>query len=421
MVRDKDGRKMSKAVGNVLDPIDVMEGITLEEMQTKLLAGNLDPREVEKAKKLQAEQFPKGIAQCGSDALRFGLLHYTMSGKNVNLDVDRVQGYRRFCNKLWQATRFTLFFALKEGYMPPGPVATAEQLKSYPFAAKWMLSRLEATIAKMTAAMTEYEFSDTVQAVYDLWLYEFCDVYLEICKRYMDPKEGEISAELKAEREGMWHTLWLVLDTGLRLLHPMMPFITEELYHRLPGHAQYHEPSIMIAPWPTAQGYRDEQIEDDMATINKVIHAVRSVKAQMEISPKVLPNVIISCSDARLAAILTSESANISLLGVCGPITIQADEVPRSGFITSMVAPGVTIGVAGEDVNVDAQLKKLDKKRGVIEKSLTTMKKKAEAADYESKVPPEVRAKNVEMIGIWEEEIKQLGTLAETLNNLRKA
>jgi len=179
MVRDKWGRKMSKSLGNVVDPIDVMDGISLKELNHALRRGNLDPAEVEKAIEGQRRDFPDGIAQCGADALRFGLLAYTLQGRDISLDIQRVVAYRQFGNKLWQATRFALLNFDKD-FKPPQSLEEVEQnMKATPaLADRWIMHKLHGAIVTIDKAFNNYEFAHATTAIYNFWLYELCDVYL---------------------------------------------------------------------------------------------------------------------------------------------------------------------------------------------------------------------------------------------------
>ncbi|CAE7209191.1 Vars1, partial [Symbiodinium sp. KB8] len=178
MVRDAHGRKMSKSLGNVIDPLEVIDGISLEDLHQKLYEGNLPDKEIEKAKKGQKEDYPDGIPECGADALRFGLLAYTLQGRNVNLDINRVVGYRHFCNKVWNATRFGLMY-FGSDFSFPGSLKPDQSLA---WEDRWILSRLSFSAQKANDGMTKYEFANVTTATYSFFLYELCDVYLELLK-----------------------------------------------------------------------------------------------------------------------------------------------------------------------------------------------------------------------------------------------
>ncbi|KAG9123570.1 hypothetical protein FRC07_014709, partial [Ceratobasidium sp. 392] len=240
MVRDAHGRKMSKSLGNVIDPVDVIEGITLERLQQKLTEGNFDEREILKAQAGQKKDFPKGIPQCGTDALRFALCAYTSEGRDINLEILRVEGYRKFCNKLWNATKFAML-KLDDAFVPEAsPKPTGRET----IVEKWILHKLDIAAADTNKALEERNFMVATTAVYNLWLYELCDVFIEAMKPMTD--EGA-SADV---RKSAQNTLYTCLDSGLWLLHPFMPFVTEELWQRLPRRPNDPTPSIMVSKYP---------------------------------------------------------------------------------------------------------------------------------------------------------------------------
>lgn len=238
MVRDAHGRKMSKSLGNVIDPMDVIRGITLEGLHAQLVGSNLDPREIEKAKAGQKQDYPQGIPECGSDALRFALCAYITQARDINLDINRVQGYRFFCNKLWNATKFALlYFNGTEKF--DTELAASEVVNQMD---AWILSRLSAAIEACNQGFETYDFAAATSACYAFWLYDLCDVYLECLKPIF--QSGSDQQQAAARR-----TLYVCLDYGLRLLSPFMPFITEELYQRLPRAKP--APSICVASYPS--------------------------------------------------------------------------------------------------------------------------------------------------------------------------
>lgn len=237
MVRDAHGRKMSKSLGNVIDPMDVIKGISLEGLHAQLINSNLDPREIEKAKAGQKQDFPNGIPECGSDALRFALCAYITQARDINLDINRVQGYRFFCNKLWNAAKFALmYFSDNEKFSSNYQLDGSENNMD-----AWILSRLSATIEACNNGFEQYDFAAATSACYSFWLYDLCDVYLECLKPiFLTGTDDQKSAARKA--------LFACLDLGLKLLSPFMPFITEELYQRLPRAET--TPSICVTEYP---------------------------------------------------------------------------------------------------------------------------------------------------------------------------
>lgn len=244
MVRDAYGRKMSKSLGNIVDPIDVIEGITLQALSDKLEEYNLEPKELEKARKGQDEMYGQtnGIPECGTDALRFALCAYTAQGRDINLDVLRIQGYRHFCNKLWNATRFAM-----QNFSPTFK-PEQDQMKLSDRTTKldqWILSRLAFASASANQGFSTYDFPKATTAIYNFWLYELCDIYLESLKPIFQGSD-------EVQKECAQNVLLTCLDNGLRLLAPFMPFITEELYQRLPRRAGNQPESVCVAPYPKA-------------------------------------------------------------------------------------------------------------------------------------------------------------------------
>lgn len=238
MVRDAHGRKMSKSLGNVIDPMDVINGISLEGLHQQLLDSNLDPKEIVKAKAGQKQDYPEGIPQCGTDALRFALCSYMTHARDINLDISRVQGYRFFCNKLWNATKFALrYFESGETYEVQSKLTSSESKVDL-----WILSRLSRAIDVCDKSFVSYEFAQATQAGHSFWLYDLCDNYLECLKPIFMSDDSDKKATAR-------RILYTCLDLGLRLLSPFMPFITEELFQRLPR-SNTEIASIAVAPFP---------------------------------------------------------------------------------------------------------------------------------------------------------------------------
>ncbi|XP_029118286.1 valine--tRNA ligase, mitochondrial 1 isoform X3 [Elaeis guineensis] len=274
MIRDARGRKMSKSLGNVIDPLEVINGISLEGLHKRLEEGNLDPKELKIAKEGQVKDFPNGIAECGADALRFALISYTAQSDKINLDVLRVVGYRQWCNKLWNAIRFAMS-KLGDNYAPP----TILGVDSFPSICKWILSVLNKAVAKTVSSFESYRFSDAATAVYSWWQFQLCDVFIEAIKPYFfnDSKEFELA------RAASRDTLWVCLDTGLRLLHPFMPFVTEELWQRLPqAEGTCRKESIMISEYPSVVEVLSENDASPVGCAIDIVNENLSVYLQLQ-------------------------------------------------------------------------------------------------------------------------------------------
>ncbi|XP_071740573.1 valine--tRNA ligase, mitochondrial 1-like [Rutidosis leptorrhynchoides] len=353
MIRDAHGRKMSKSLGNVIDPIEVIEGRTLEELNKRLEEGNLDPTELKKAKDGQKKDFPNGIPECGTDALRFALLSYTAQSGKINLDILRVNGYRQWCNKLWNAVRFTMT-KLRDNYTPP----TTIDPEKIPFICKWILSILNKTIQKTISSLESYEFSDASSAVYSWWLYQLCDVFIEVIKPYFYDDD----VAMVSERGYIQDTLWVCLDTGLRLLHPFMPYVTglrllhpfmpyvtEELWQRLPEAKHYaRAKSIMISDYPSVvESWTNETVESEMEMVECAVKSFRSIRANLPatVATRRLPGYAISRTDQKLADLLKRREmeiktrANLSSLMVLS----ENDDADLAGCAVSKVNESLSV------------------------------------------------------------------------------
>jgi valyl-tRNA synthetase len=299
LIRDENGEKMSKAKGNIIDPIDLIDGIDLGPLVAKRTSGMMQPHLKEKIEKATRKQFPEGMAAYGTDALRFTFAALAGASRDINFDLGRVGGYRNFCNKLWNAARFVLLTVEGQGDL----VGEAE----LSVADRWIVSRFADTLAKVDGALTDYRFDFAATALYEFTWYEFCDWYLELTKPVL---QSESSTE--AQKRGTRRTLVLVLEALLRALHPIMPFITEEIWQRVRPAAQpliaagqvrgarLDADSIMLTAWPTAGDYaRDAEAEAQVAAIQDYILKVRQIRGEMNIAPsRRIPLLLRDADDA---------------------------------------------------------------------------------------------------------------------------
>lgn len=251
LVRDSEGRKMSKSLGNVIDPVDIMEGITLEALNEKLKSGNLAPKEVERATKWQRSAFADGIDECGADALRFSLVNYTTGGGDIAFDVKVMRSYRNFCNKIYQATKFVL------GNLPADfqPKADSGKTGVESLPERWILHKMNTCAKEINDALAKREFSRSTQAIHNYWLYELCDVYIENSKSIINHGTPE-------ERASALNTLYTALESALTMIHPFMPFLTEELWQRLPRRPSDETRSIVVASYPQYDAKLDDPVSE---------------------------------------------------------------------------------------------------------------------------------------------------------------
>lgn len=394
MVRDKEGRKMSKSLGNVIDPLEVIGGCSLQALQDRLDGGNLAEKEVARAKKNNELEFPDGIPECGSDALRFGLLAYTVQGRDINLDVKRVVGYRMFCNKLWQATRFALTFVadfqptknLLNDLMTSGKTALRD---------RFMISKIMNAAAEVNDCLANYKFGDAQQAAYSYWIDDLCSIYLELVK--------PVIKENKGNKWAAQATLWLALESGLRLLHPMMPYVSEELWQRLPGRGTLGETepeTIMLAPYPEPiEDLKDTAAESSMSDTMDVINACRSLRASYNIKNSDLTDFYLKASGSfELSA--ANQKDDIQTLGKAAAVYINVGEGDIPETVGTLVVNDqltVLMNMKGL-VDYKVEITRLQKTLKSTLNPLEQLKKKMEADGYEDKVPDDLKKANAEKL-----------------------
>ncbi|XP_071729730.1 valine--tRNA ligase, mitochondrial 1 isoform X2 [Rutidosis leptorrhynchoides] len=410
MIRDAHGRKMSKSLGNVIDPIEVIEGKKLEELHKRLEEGNLDPSELKVAIEGQKKDFPDGIPECGTDALRFALVSYTAQSDKINLDILRVNGYRQWCNKLWNAVRFAMS-KLGDDYTPP----TTIDPKKLPFICQWILSVLNKTISKTISSLESYEFSDASSAVYSWWLSQLCDIFIEVIKPYF---YGDDVATVSA-RGYAQDTLWVCLDNGLRLLHPFMPFVTEELWQRLPAPKHYtREKSIMICPYPSVvESWTNEEVESEMETIECAVKSFRSIRANLPATEanRKLPGFAVSRTNeiADLLKRLEMEvkaQANLSSLMV-----LSENDVPPAGCAVSVVNESLSVYLDSQGaIDVNKEREKLNSQLAELQRQKDTINNAMTAKGYE-KVPARIKEDNVTKLATLKQQILSIEEAVQRL------
>jgi valyl-tRNA synthetase len=287
LIRDSHGQKMSKSKGNVLDPIDLIDGIELQPLVDKRTSAMMQPHLAKRIEKATREEYPDGIPAFGADALRITFTALAGHGRDIKFDLARCEGYRNFLNKLWNATRFTLMNVGQE----PLPAPSDVQLDTL---SRWILSRLNRTISEVDQALADYRFDLATRALYEFVWNEFCDWYLELSKPALyEEAEAADPATALATR----HTLARVLETTLRLLHPFVPFITEEIWQRVRLPAGVDGASISQMSWPVAQPV-DAAAEADAEWLKAVISAIRSARTELNLAPgKPMPLLIQAGSE----------------------------------------------------------------------------------------------------------------------------
>ncbi|MGH8324712.1 MAG: class I tRNA ligase family protein, partial [Steroidobacteraceae bacterium] len=277
LILDENGDKMSKSKGNVIDPLDIVDGIELEALVAKRASGMMQPQLAARVEKFTRKQFPDGIAAHGTDALRFTFAALASQNRELRFDLARVAGYRNFCNKLWNAARFVLMNC-EDFTAPSAPISPASD------AEEWILARLAKTLADVEAQMPLYRFDLVAQALYEFVWNDYCDWFVELAKPALNSGD-------KIAADSTRHTLLVVLEAVLRALHPIIPFITEEIWHEVAPKLGFGADSISTQVYPRAGAYtRDASAEAETEWLKSVVSSVRRIRSEMNIAPgKTIP------------------------------------------------------------------------------------------------------------------------------------
>ncbi|KAB0396918.1 hypothetical protein E2I00_009833, partial [Balaenoptera physalus] len=400
IVRDAHGRKMSKSLGNVIDPLDVIHGVSLQGLHDQLLNSNLDPSEVEKAKEGQKADFPAGIPECGTDALRFGLCAYTSQGRDINLDVNRILGYRHFCNKLWNATKFALRGLGKD--FVPSP--TSEPGGRESLVDRWIRSRLTEAVRLSNQGFQAYDFPAVTTAQYSFWLYELCDVYLECLKPVLNGGD-QVAAECARQ------TLYTCLDVGLRLLSPFMPFVTEELFQRLPRRTPRAPPSLCVTsyPEPSECSWKDPEAEAAFELALSITRAVRSLRADYNLT-RIRPDCFLEVADEATGALASAVSGCVQTLANAGIVAVLA--------LGASAPQGCAVALASDRCSVHLQLQglvdparelgKLQAKHDEAQRQAQRLRERRAASGYTVKVPLKVQEADEAKLQQTEAELRKV-------------
>ena len=413
MVRDMLGRKMSKSLGNVVDPLDVVRGVTLKELNDKLKSGNLPEKEIAKALQEQQKAYGKsdGIPECGTDGLRFGLLSYMAQGRNINLNVYRVQGYRQFCNKIWNAVRYCMsHFDQEENF--EAPVSGELDMSKATLFDSWIISRLHETIGRVNAGFEKFDFSESTNAIYTFMLEEFCGIYLEVTKPIFSANDDRAPFTRKV--------LYVCIDVVLKLLHPAMPFVTEELWQRLPGRKA--EDTIMLARYPVKNAdLSNENAEVVIGQASSIVHGLNSARASLGLTPHVKPAVLIQCSNEAIQSDVESTSLMIQKLATSESVkTLLSSEQVPSGYAPSVINEHITayLFVKGL-IDFEKEIARLDKKKKAVQKNIDKLKKRTSSQAYQDKSPDHIKQKDADSMNSFCAELESFESAIQGLEKLK--
>jgi len=403
LIRDAEGQKMSKSKGNVLDPVDLIDGITLENLVAKRTQSLMQPQMKTKVEKQTRKHFPEGIEAYGTDALRFTFTALASTSRDICFDVSRMEGYRNFCNKLWNASRFVMMNL--EGYHPESnqyEMGVAEE---------WIWHELNNTVAEVHKHIGSYRFDLLAQSIYEFIWNQYCDWYLEFAKATL----GDADITL-ARRHAVQYTLISVLDRILRIAHPIIPFITEEIFTQVKGFTQNQSTSIMVSSFPLfAENLVNEKAASEVEWLKKVIVTIRTIRSEMNIKPGLsIPLYIKNATTDELIKLEATKSLIESTAKISD--IMVSDEVPMS--VTSLVdSMELHIPLAGL-IDVSAERERLKKEQEKLEKEISRLMGKLTNEKFVANAPEDVVLKEKEKLQEYQFNQRKLRDQFEKLEGL---
>ncbi|MGE6389753.1 valine--tRNA ligase [Psychrobacter pacificensis] len=414
LVRDGNGQKMSKSKGNVLDPIDLIDGIELEALVEKRTSNMMNPKDAAKIEKQTRKEFPEGIPAYGTDALRFTFTSLASTGRDINFDLKRVEGYRNFCNKIWNASRFVLMNCV-DGDSNAKPIDQTANPDVWELPEKWIMSRLNSSIKDIHQHFAQYRLDMVSQDIYEFIWNEYCDWYVELAKASLN--DDSVTDARKAQ---IRYVLLHVLETALRFSHPIMPYLTEQIWQTIaPLLGRKNTDSIVVADYPQTDASQiSEQTEADMAWLQELIASVRNIRGEMKLGnavrlPVLLQNVSAD-EEARLSRIKNQFKALAKVESL--DIVKEGNEVPLSS--SSMVGQlRVLVPMKGL-IDPTAELKRLGKSFDKLQKQADGIARKLGNEGFVSKAPAQVVDAEKAKLAELEGQIKTMTAQMEQLKAL---
>jgi valyl-tRNA synthetase len=378
LVRDKEGQKMSKSKGNILDPLDIIDGIGIEELVAKRTTGLMKPKDAPKIEKATRKEFPDGIPAFGADALRFTMAALAGPGRDIKFDLNRAEGYKNFCNKLWNATRFVLMNTQDVA------LSTGAALEPVTDAEKWILARLAKVSAEAETHFAGYRFDLLAQALYEFAWNEFCDWFVELAKPALNGDDAAAAASTR-------HTLLHVLEALLRLLHPLIPFVTEELWRQVAPRLGSVGDTISLQVYPQATDFAGSQYakaETDVEWLKQMVSALRRIRSELGVSPAKAVTLLLQEGDADDHARIARYASQLQFLNRLEAIEVVSGDPPpaAAGMVGSLK---LFVPLAGL-VDLDAERARLDKELKRLEGELAKSRDMLASETFVQKAPAAV-------------------------------
>jgi valyl-tRNA synthetase len=407
LIRDHDGQKMSKSKGNVIDPLDIVDGISLEALLAKRTTGLMQPQMKPAIEKSTRKQFPQGIPAFGTDALRLTFASLATQSRDLRFDMARVEGYRNFCNKLWNAARFGLMNVDGLDLRPEGA--------QFSLADRWIRSRLSAMLARVDKGFAEYRLDVVVSALYEFTWHEYCDWYLELSKAVLFS-----DAAGDAEKRGTRYTLIHTLESLLRALHPLAPFISEEIWQRVRIGAGVSGETIMLAKFPSADAAPlDAEAEAEMRWVVDFIEGIRQIRSGMDIAPSRKLDVLLqNAAAADLDYLGRNLPYLIRLAGIAHPQVLGAGQDAPIAAVALVGTLEILVPMAGL-IEPEAELERLGKRQRKVEIDRDKLQSKLANVEFARNAPAEVVAKDQARLAELRMEFDQLSAQIGRVNALR--
>jgi valyl-tRNA synthetase len=408
LIRDHDGQKMSKSKGNVIDPLDIVDGISLDALLAKRTSGLMQPQMKPAIEKATRKQFPQGIAAFGTDALRLCFARLATQSRDLRFDMSRVEEYRNFCNKLWNAARYVLMNAENHDLSPAGA--------EFSLADRWIQARLAAMLTRVASGFADYRLDTVANALYEFTWHEFCDWYVELSKAVLQSETSTAEA-----KRGTRHILIHTLEVLLRALHPIAPFISEEIWQRVRASAGVRGETIMRCEYPSATGIEaDLQAEAEMRWVIAFVEGIRQIRGELDIPPSRKLEVLLQNAASKDIEYLDRNVHYLMrLAAIAVPRAMGRAQAAPISAVAFVGALEILVPMAGL-IDPAAELERLAKQQRKSEADLDKMESKLSKAEFVRNAPPEIVAKDQQRLAELRTEIGQLAAQIARVTALLK-